>query len=493
MMVAEGELADLAISRLLEQRQDEGRLPAVRVRQVAETLDVSRATVYRWLAAGGRHPAPRRAFVLDDKHLDAYFAACGSVAQAHRALVTDGVSMPSRRTLERAVRRELTAAERARARGGEQAERAMGLYLCRQEPARNRTWETDHKQLDVLVCPTRGHRPLRPWLTAVLDTYSRAVMGYAISLAPDRGVVLAALGVAMRVDEARGPFGGRPGKLRCDNGLEFAAAAIREAAAAIGFELEFTPAYMPHRKGKIERLHGTIVTEFLASLPFYTKGPRRADGSLLLAPNSDPMALSDLVTLLDGWVKDYNLRRAHRGIGGQTPLERFLADPTPLQLVDDAALRRLLLAGERRAVREQGVSFFGGAYYAPELRALRGESVEVRYTPHDKRSIEIYHDGRWVCTALPQDTLSAEDKARDLRLRREAAKRARRHEQRARRAAKVRLAAMTGPGAVQDTDVVWAAGDQVAGRRSAKARADADAELVRQLGLRRADEGRRGG
>lgn len=137
----------------------EGRLPATQVRQVAETLGCSRATLYRWLAAGGRHEAPRARFQLEDVHLDAYFEAAGSAAQAHRALTKAGATLPSRRTFERAVRRDLTAAERARARMGEEGERRMGIYLRRDEPARNRTWEADHKQLDILVRPTGGTGP----------------------------------------------------------------------------------------------------------------------------------------------------------------------------------------------------------------------------------------------------------------------------------------------------------------------------------------------
>jgi len=280
-----------------------------------------------------------------------------------------------------------------------------------------------------------------------------------------------------------GPFAGRPGQVRCDHGLEFAAGAIREAAAAIGFELCFTPAYMPHRKGKIERFHRTIVTEFLTGLPFFTKGPRRADGTLLLAPNADPMLLSDFVTELDKWINDYNLRRAHRGLDGQTPLEQFAADATAIYYVEEAALRRFLLADEQRPVTEKGVAFFSGQYYAPELYELRGETVEVRYMPNDKRQIEIYHDGRWACSALPVQTMTEEDKARHVAQQQAAAKRARRHERNTRREARVRLAAMTKPGEPEDTSVVWAGADQLAAQRSKNAD-EADAELVRRLGLR---------
>lgn len=484
MAVADRDLAGLALQRLREVRDRDGGVTEAHVRQVAEAVGCSRATVYRWLAAGELPSSPRRRFEVADVHLDAYFAASGSAAAAYRALAAQGERLPSPRTFERALRRQLSPRERARARMGEEGERRLTVYVPRREVARNYTWEADHKQLDVLVRPRVGARPVKPWLTAVIDTYSRAVMGYAVSLIPDRGVVLAALSAAMRPDEARAPFCGRPRRLRCDHGLEFAAAAVRQAAVAIGFEVVFAPEYMPHRKGKIERLHSTIISELLIAMPFFTKGPRRADGSLAHAPvRAEPMTLKALVAELDEWVGAYNLRRAHRGLGGQTPLERWNSDATAIEHVEAAGLRRLLLEAKSKPVTSKGVSCFGGQYLAPELNALCGETVEVRFMPNDERSIEIYFEERWVCTALPPDLLTDEDREQHVRRRQADAERARRHERAARRAARVRLAAMTEPGEPVVTTVVRAAGDRLGAQRSARVER-AEAEAVRRLRLR---------
>lgn len=484
MAIVDRELAGLAVERLLQVRRHAGRVPESQLRQVAAALGCSRATIYRWLAAGGLPSQSRTRFALQDEHLDAFFEASGSAAGAYRLLAATGSEgLPSRRTFERAVLRDLTCAERARAREGVEGERRFSLYLSRPEPARNMTWEGDHKQLDVLVVAQRGLRPRKPWLTVFVDTYSRAIMGYAVSMVPDRGVVLAALGAALRCDPDHGPFGGIPGRLRCDNGLEFIADAITQAAVAIGCEVIFTPPYTPFRKGKVERLHSTVITELLATLPFYTQGPRRADGRLI-APGADPMGLDALVRELDGWVKNYNLQRAHRGLGGQTPLERWRADATPIREADAGLLRRFLLAGESRKVTKRGVHFFGGWYLTSELNAVVGETVDVRYVPNDHRRVEIYKGDRWLCTAWPAEKLSVEARERVLLARREDAKRARRYERRARRHASVRLATLTAPGPVAETTVMQAApGDHVSHQSVAAERVDA--ELVDGLGLRR--------
>jgi len=56
--------------------------------------------------------------------------------------------------------------------------------LYRREASRpNEMWQADHTPLDLRVLDERG-RPARPWLTIVLDDYSRVVAGYALSL-PD--------------------------------------------------------------------------------------------------------------------------------------------------------------------------------------------------------------------------------------------------------------------------------------------------------------------
>lgn len=484
MAIADRELAGLAVERLLEIRRRHGRVPEPQVRQAAEVLGCSRASVYRWLAAGGLPTSERVHFVLEEEHLDAFFAARGSAAGALRLLAAGGTpGLPSRRTFERALLRDLSHAERARAREGEEGQRRYGLYLSRPEPARNQTWETDHKQLNVRVTPRSGMRPCQPFLTAFVDTFSRAVMGYGVSLVPDRGVVLAALSSALRCDTDRGPFGGIPGQLRCDNGLEFTADAIKQAAVAIGCEVIFTPPYTPNRKGKVERFHSTVITEFLATLPFYTKGPRQADGQLV-APRAEPMTLRSLVDQFDSWVQDYNLRRPHRALDGQTPLERWHSDATPIRPAREDVVRRFLLAGESRPVTKKGVAFFSGQYLAAELNALVGDRVEVRYMPNDHRSIEIYYRDSWLCTALPAHKLTVEDRDRVLQARRDDAQRARRYERRARRHAAVRLATLTGPGEAVETSVMQAVpGDRAS--ESSIAAERVEAEVVERLGLRR--------
>jgi putative transposase len=336
---------------------------------------------------------------------------------------------------------------------GAEGRRRHQIYLRWEAGHRNEIWEADHKELEVLVLAPRAQRPQKPWVTLFLDAYSRLIMGWAISLYPSAATVLAALGKAIRVDAERGPFGGVPSVLRWDNGLEFAAGSLTAAAGVLAAAIVPTAAYSPHQKGKLERVNRTLTQELVSGLPFYTDGPRAIDGRLY-GPDAPPMALARFVEEFDCWVRNYNTVRPHSALGGQTPLQRWCADATPLRLVADADLRWLLLAGERRIIHKDGIHFNGLIFVAPELNGRVGQEVEVRHTPHDDRQIEVFDHDRWLATARPQNALSAEERDRVLARRwADAAEQARR-QRKASRKARTRLAAMTEPGEAEVTTVI---------------------------------------
>ena len=84
-----------------------------------------------------------------------------------------------------------------------------------------------------------------------------------------------------------------------------------------------------YRKGKVERVNRTLDQEFLSGLPFYTHGPRAADGRLF-GPDAEPMSLELFSHRFADWVTDYNTVRVHGELDGQTPLARWCEDATPL-------------------------------------------------------------------------------------------------------------------------------------------------------------------
>jgi putative transposase len=441
--------------RSLRKLQRHGRLTGREIRWAARALEVSERTVWRWLGAelpdsAGR-PGPRP-YVLTEADRDALADWHGSAAAAWRARRAAGVPLPTLRTFQQAVRRQLSPAERAALADGAEGRRRHTVYLRWESTYRNQVWEADHKQLPVLVLAPKAQRARTPWVTLFLDAYSRLVMGWAISLYPSSATVLSALRMGLVIDPDRGPWGGVPTMLRWDNGLEFAAAALTRAAASLGSVVSPTPPYTPHLKGKIERLHRTITQEFLKGLPFYTDGPRAADRTLY-GPAVDPITLDRFAADFDTWIRAYNTTRPHRGLGGQTPLERWCSDATPIDHVPADQLRGLLLADQERTIGKDGIHFRGLVYVAAEFNGRVGQRVTVLYMPHDPRQIELKLDGSWV-TAKPQGLLTAAERDQVLARRRADAAELARRQRRASRRARLRLAPIIGPGPIQETTVM---------------------------------------
>jgi putative transposase len=291
----EAETRAVLVSRLRQKRAS-GAAISAEVRRVAAALSVGERTVWRWLGADEDTSRTRSGYQLSEADRDGYLDWCGNVAALRRDRIARGESVPPLRSLQRAFAEQMSPGERAAAVEGVEGRRRHEVYLRWEPVARNARWEGDHKELPVLVTAPRGMRPCKPWATLFLDCYSRLIMGWALSLRPNSATVLAALRRGLVVDPARGPFGGVPVSLVPDNGLEFATRALERVCGVLGIALEPTDAYAPYQKGKLERAHLTLDQEFLCGLPFYTEGPRSADGKLF-GPGADPMSVEGAVAL----------------------------------------------------------------------------------------------------------------------------------------------------------------------------------------------------
>jgi putative transposase len=384
--------------------------------------------------------------------IEALYRACGRPTIAWRMPRSDDADVPSHPVFCRAVRRDLSQAERAYARAGEDGRRRFEVYRRWDPSARNEVWESDHAELDVEVLPLRGQRLVRPWLTVIEDAFSRVVMGWALSLHPTSAEVLAALREAIVIDDERGPWGGVPQLIRFDGGREFLAAAVTRAAGELGCTALPTAPYSPYQKGKIERLHRTIGEGLIATLPHYTGGPRRRDGRLYVQPA--PLTLAQLQIRVRDFIGAYNTTHRHGSLDGLTPAEKWGTSAAPLDVIDPERLRWMLMADQTRRVNKDGIHFGGEVFLAAELAGHGGARVEVRYMPHDLRRIEVFTDGGWLCTACPQGQLSREQADAVVAQRREAAREMGRRKASASRKACARTAPLTGETKVEDITVI---------------------------------------
>ena len=321
-----------------------------------------------------------------------------SIAGIRRTVVEaakeHGWAVPSYATV-RAVVNGLDPALLVLAYQGSKAYADRFELLHRREAAKpNAIWQADHTLLDIVVTDETG-KPVRPWLTVVIDDHSRAVAGYGLVVtAPTALQTALTLRQAMwRKTEPHWPVCGIPEILYTDHGSDFTSRHLEQVCADLKIRLVFSIAGKPRGRGRVERFFATVNQRFLADLPGYAPA-----GSPASVPAS---SLRDLDAAFRHFLlEDYH--HAPHASTGASPLVRWQADGfTPRLPASLEQLDLLLLTVVRpRQVHRDGIRFQGLRYIEPTLAAFIGETVTIRYDPGDLAEVRVFRDDRFVCRAI---------------------------------------------------------------------------------------------
>lgn len=398
----------------------------------AEMCGKSPRTLWRWVNQGCVPSYQRPSHELSQDELEAFARWHGNVAAVHRELYAGQPTAPTLRTLQRAFNK-LSSAEHAMACRGIPARRERELNLTQSYTCRNELWIADHSQLNCLVLASRGTRPQRPWSTLFIDAATRTITGWVLSLQPTHSTVLAALrrAVLPKQDPDQRGICGRPEMLQTDNGLEFTAERVTAAMMLLGGSARTVRAYSPHLNGIVERLHRTMDTTWLAGEPFYSDAARQHNRQHTRPEGHLPPSFDEFIEQFAEWVRDYNCRHSHSQLDGQTPLEAWSADATPLVVPQESQLGWMLDAPVARKVQNYGIQL-GNIWYAhPELHRYVDQTVDVRAPIHETHFIDVYQGSQRICRATPQDNWTADERREFIAGRR----RSRRRMNQARRAA----------------------------------------------------------
>jgi putative transposase len=280
-------------------------------------------------------------------------------------------------------------------------EEAFDLLYRREATASNEIWQADHTPLDIRILDEAGEA-VRPWLTAIIDDYSRAVPGWRVSLkAPSALQTSLTLRQAIwRKSDPRWTVCGIPSVLYTDHGSDFTSQHLRQ----VGVELKFRPVFStqgrPCGRGRIERFFATINQTFLSEQPGYLPPDKPPDQP----PAKPVLTLGQLEDRLSEFMLNDYLQREHSQTG-QPPQARWEAGgflPRMPESLDKLDLL-LLTVARSRLVRRDGIYFQTLRYLDPLLAAYVGETVTIRYDPRDMTEIRVFHEDRFLCRAVSQE------------------------------------------------------------------------------------------
>ena len=280
------------------------------------------------------------------------------------------------------------------AHDGTRAYRDKYELIHRRECKRpNQIWQADHTMLDCWVLDG-SDTPRRPWLTVIIDDFSRAVCGYYLSFdAPCSYRTALTLRQAIwRKADARWLVSGIPDVFYTDNGSDFTSKHMEQVAADIKMRLIFSTPGMPRGRGKMERFFLTVNELFLCHQQGFIAGKEQSKAAL---------SLPELRKRFHEWVAGDYMARIHAGIRC-SPNERWTENAFLPRLPDSLEQLDLLLltVARTRLVHPDGIRFQCFRYFSSTLAAYVGEAVVIRYDPQDMAEIRVFYKNRFLCRAV---------------------------------------------------------------------------------------------
>jgi putative transposase len=305
-----------------------------------------------------------------------------------------GWPMPSYQCVYEVIR-HLDPALRTLAHEGTKAYRNTYELVHRREASGpNEMWQADHSLLDLWLLDDHG-QPARPWLTVIMDDYSRAIAGFGVSFEDPstRQTALVLRQAIWRKAVPQWHICGIPGYFYSDHGSDFTSHHLEQVSADLKMALVFSEPGMPRGRGRIERFFLTINQLFVCGLPGYAPPG--------YPPPTPTLTRSAFEAHLLRFILEHYHLRPH-GETGIPPQARWEAGGFLPRLPDSLEQLDLLLltVAKARRVQRDGIHFQGFRYLDLTLAAYIGEPVVIRYDPRDMAEIRVYHGEAFLCRAV---------------------------------------------------------------------------------------------
>ena len=301
----------------------------------------------------------------------------------------------------------------------------------------------DHWLLDAwIVDEETRQKPLRLWLTLLIDAYSRSIIGMALlDETPCIESIQQALRHAIWEKTSHKVLGieqdwacyGIPLQLFLDNAwahhshsLENLARVISRGGTYNSIDLVFRPPYKGRYGAIIERLFRNFsgqIKELVAGA-IQSSDPK----AVRTAAKNACLLYPDMNRLLHRLIVKYQ-HTPHRELQGMTPHQKWSqgveSSGYPLVPPSTPAMERLFLRmhSQTRQVRSRGVPAFGLNYWSTELGGIErvdreGKAIQYhfRYDPTDISRICLFRNGEWVGDGYARELQLADGTYRHISL-----------------------------------------------------------------------------
>ncbi len=330
-----------------------------------------------------------------------------------------GLSMPHERTFRRRLEREVAPEVLIMKREGEEAlRRAVPAHRRSVAELQAMEWvNIDGHKFDVFVRTPDG-RIVRPMMVAIQDVFSRKMLSHRIGT--EESAVLTRLAFADLFRDW-----GIPGHVVLDNGRAFASKWITGGTKTrfrfkirdeepmgllpgLGVKTHFTIPYRGQSK-PIERAFKDLC-DSIAKHPAFA-GAYTGNNPMAKPENYGSKAVEwdRFCQIAAEEIAEHNAQGNRRTETAQgRSFDEVFAESyatAPIQkVVDPAVMRMALLAADQKLISRQTghLELEGNRYWHPQMFALRGERVTVRFDPDNLHSSVHLYDaqGRYLLEAM---------------------------------------------------------------------------------------------
>ena len=343
-----------------------------------------------------------------DKHFQGAAATYAEVWRQIQAVAdAENVACPSYHTVRRWIidnkkqrdidRRRLGAEAAAQIYGAK-----PGIYPCK-SPLE---WvQLDHTLMDVLVVDSEDPTIIigRPWVSFAVDVYTRAVLGFHISLLPPSSMTVAMLianavlpkqhllsRLNMRTDML--PMHGVMKAIHMDNAKEFWTELLHTTCAMYGIGVHHRDVGKKHQGGHVERLIGTMMNtrvHFFRGTTFSNSIERRGQSSEKKAA----LNFSDARELLVHSINTYH-GTVHSALK-MSPLDKWNEyygshdAPRTIDAAEEEFFRIDFYPEKLKEIHPCGIKILGRVFHGRCIDPHVGEKLLVKYDPYDTSHVKV--------------------------------------------------------------------------------------------------------